>query len=94
MKKFEDHIMLWLCFSEKGCSKPYFLNKRISINQYNYLKECIQKRVMLFIRQDHADNNYIFWSRNENKLSFVPKNDKPVNVPEYRPIEKFWAISK
>ena len=45
-KKFEDHIMLWLRFSEKGCSKPYFLNKGISMNQYNYLKECIQKSVI------------------------------------------------
>ena len=33
-KKFEDHIMLWLCVSENGCSKPYFLNKGISMNQY------------------------------------------------------------
>ena len=30
------------------------------MNQYNYLKECIQKRVMPFIRQYDADNNYIF----------------------------------
>ena len=60
-KGFEDHIMFWLCFSEKGCSKPYFLNKGISMNQYNYLKECIQKRVMAFNREYYADNNYIFW---------------------------------
>ena len=28
-KKFVGNIMLWLCFSEKGCSKPFlfFLNK-------------------------------------------------------------------
>ena len=31
------------------------------MNQYNYLKECIQKRVIPFIRQYHTDNNYIFW---------------------------------
>ena len=53
--------MLWLCFSEKGYLKPYFLNKGISMNQYNYLKECIQKRVMPFIRQYYANYNYIFW---------------------------------
>ena len=39
----------------------FFLNKGISMNQYNYLKECIQKRVIPFIRQYHADNDYIFW---------------------------------
>ena len=98
--------MLWLCFSEKGCSKSYFLNKGISMNQYNYLKE--QKRVMLYIRQDHADNNYIFWPDearahkaksvinylNKNNANFVRKNDNPVNAPECRPIENFLAILK
>ena len=48
-KEFENHIILRLCFSEKDCSKPYFLNKGTLMNQYNYLKECIQKRVMPFI---------------------------------------------
>ena len=46
-KKFEGHIMLWLCFSEKG-SKPYFLNKGVSTNQCNYLKECIQKSDVIY----------------------------------------------
>ena len=31
------------------------------MNQYNYLKECLQKRVMSLIRQYHAHINYIFW---------------------------------
>ena len=99
--------MLWLCFSEKG-SKLYFLNKGITMNKYNYLKECIQKRVMSFIRQYHADNNYIFWpdqarahyaksvinNLNENNVNFVRKNDNPVNVPKCCPIENYWAILK
>ena len=69
--------------------------KGISMNQYNYLKEYIQKRVMPFIRQYHADNNYIFWPDqakahyaknvinylNENNLNFVHKNDYLVNLP-------------
>ena len=107
-KKFEDHIMLWLCFSEKVSSKPYFLNKGISMSQYNYLKECIQKRVMPFIRQYHAANNYIFWPDqakalytksvinylNEHNVNFVRKNDNPVIVPECRPIENFWSFLK
>ena len=28
-KMFKDYIMHWLCFSEKGCSKSYFLNKEV-----------------------------------------------------------------
>ena len=76
------------------------------MNQYYYLKECIQKRVMAFIRYYHADNNYIFWPDqarahyaksvinylNENNVNFVHKNDNPVNVPECHPIVIFWAI--
>ena len=73
----------------------FFSNKGISMKQYSF-KEFIQKRMMLFIRQYHADNNYIFWPDqvrahyaksvinylNENNVNFVRKNDNPVNVPE------------
>ena len=59
-----------------------------------------------FIRQYHADNNYIFWPDqatahyaksvinylNENNVNFVRKNDNPVNVPKCRPTENFWDI--
>ena len=84
--------------SEKGCSKPCMLNKEITINQYNYLKESIQKKLMPFIRQYHADINYIFWPDqahyaksvikylNKNNINLVHKNDNPVNVVECRPI--------
>ena len=78
------------------------------MNQYNYLKEYIQKRVMPFIRRYHADNNYIFWPDqarahyaksvinylNKNKVNFVRENDNIVNEPECRAIENFWAILK
>ena len=100
--------MLRLCFSENGYLKPFLLNKGVLMNQYNYLKECIQKRVMPFIRQYHSDNNNIFWPDqararyaksvinylNKNNINFVLKNNNPVNVPEYCPIEIFWAILK
>ena len=60
---------------------------------------------MPFIRQYHADNNYIFWPRahyaksvinylNESNVNLVRKKDNPVNVQECRPIENFWAILK
>ena len=62
------------------------------MNQYNYLKECIQKRVMPFKGQYHADSNYVFCPDqarahyaknvinylNKNNISFVCKNDNPV----------------
>ena len=42
-KKIEDHIILWLCFSEKGCSKPYFLkgnfNESVQLLKGMYTKK-------------------------------------------------------
>ena len=63
---------------------------------------------MAFIRQYHADNNYIFWPDqarahyakgafnylNENNLNFAAKSNNPVDVPECCPIENFQAILK
>ena len=71
------------------------------MNQYSYLKEFIQKRVIPFIRQYHEDNNYLLWPDqarayyaksvinflNKNNVNFVCKNDNPINVPKCRPIE-------
>ena len=76
------------------------------MNQYNYLKECIQKRVIPFIRQYLADNNYVFWPDqarahyaesvnylNKNNLNFVRKNnDNPLNVPERRIYISFIVV--
>ena len=77
------------------------------MNQHNYLKQFMQKRVMPFIRQYHADSNYIFWPGqarahyaksminylNENNVHFICKNDNPINVPECRPIENYFKTA-
>ena len=71
-----------------------------------YLEECINKRVIPFIKEYHSDGNYVFWpekasshyaNRVINRLhvaniNFVPKIDNPTNLPEARPIEDFWSI--
>ena len=73
------------------------------MNQYNYLKKCIQERVASFIRQYHADNNYIFRPDqarahfvksvinylNESEENFVRKYDNPVNVTKCCPMGNF-----
>ena len=78
------------------------------MNQYNYLKRCIKKRVTSFIRQYHADYNYIFWPDqtrahyaksvinhlNKNNVNFVCKNDNPVSIPNCRPIKKLSDFFK
>ena len=61
-----------------------------------------------FLQQYNADGDNVFRAdlasshyakatvalfRDQNIL-FVPKDDNPPNVPQLRPIEKFWDISK
>ena len=57
------------------------------------------------IRKRYNDDNYVFWSDlaschysfetieylNSQNIIYVPKDDNPPNVPQTRPIEKFWA---
>lgn len=106
--KYEKKLLVWLCFSERGISKPFFLPSGMAINQHVYLSECIQKRLMPFIAEHHSDNSYIFWPDlasshyaksvisylEDKKVNFVQKEDNPPNVPELRPIENLWSILK
>lgn len=106
--KFEKKLLVWLCFSERGLSQPYFVPSGMAINQITYLNECIIKRLVPFIEEHHPDGEYIFWPDlasshyaktvisylEAKKLNFVEKQDNPPNVPECRPIEDFWSILK
>ena len=73
-----------------------------------YRKECIMRRLVPFLQQYHEDGDYVFWPdlasshyakdtlsllRDQN-INFVRKQDNPSNVPQLRPIEKFWGILK
>ena len=106
--KFENKLLVWICFSERGLSKPYFVPSGLAINQVTYLNECIVKRLIPFIEEHHRDGEYLFWPDlasshyaktvisyfEAKKLNFVEKEDNPPNVPECRPIEDFWSILK
>jgi len=61
--KFEKKLLVWICFSEKGISKPFFLPSGLAINQSIYLNECIVKRLIPFIKTYHSDDKYLFWHR-------------------------------
>ena len=61
--------------------------------------------IVLFIRERYNDDNYVFWPDldschysfetieylNSQNIIQVPKDDNPPNVPQARPIERFWA---
>ena len=39
--KFEQKLLVWVCFSECGLSKPFFVSSGLAINHHIYLEECI-----------------------------------------------------
>lgn len=107
-KKFEPKLLVWLAISEDGHSEPFFVPSKGNINGNIYRKECIERRLIPFLQQHHADGDYIFWPDlasshyakdtvallEEENIHFVPKKDNPPNVPQLRPIENFWGILK
>ena len=84
------------------------MSSGLAINKEVYLRECIIKHLIPFIKHYHSDCNYVFWPdlatshytlnvqdelRRQN-VNFVEKKDNPANVPEAWPIEDFWAYLK
>ena len=107
-KKFEPKLQVWLAISEEGHSNPFFVPSRGNVNGNVYKKECIMRRLVPFLRQYHEDGDYVFLARSSvftlcqghsfptsrPKHQFCSKTRQPPNVPQLRPIEKFWGILK
>src|SRR5579883_1551442 len=97
-----------MAISSKGRSSAYFVPSKLGVNRDIYIKECINKRLVPFIKKHHSDGNYIFLpdlapahyaidtqnAMNRLNIKFVPKYLNPPAVPQLRPIESFWAIYK
>ena len=103
IQKFQKQMLVWLGFSDKGLSKPYFVPSGLAVNQHVYLNEIIKKKLMPFIAKHHSDSQYLFWPDlasshypksvigylREKNVQFVENSDNPPNMPEIRPIENF-----
>ncbi|CAF3445339.1 unnamed protein product [Rotaria socialis] len=66
-----------------------------------YLKQCIQRRLIPFIKTNHwpdlAKSHYtpqVLRVLEANSIPFVPKEKNLPNVPQVRPIEDLWGILK
>ncbi len=108
LEKFPPKLMVWMAISSRGRSSVYFVPSKLGVNREIYIKECINKRLVPFIKKHHSDGNYIFWpdlapahyaidtqnAMNRLNIKFIPKNLNPPAVPQLRPIESFWAIYK
>lgn len=76
------------------------------MNAEVYLEECLKKRVWPLIKKHNV--RCVFWSDlascyyagkvtdwlKAKKVDFLPKDMNPANVPQLRPIEKYWAKMK
>lgn len=102
-EKFPKKYLIWLAIDENGSvSKPLIVSR--TLNSQLYLKECIMKRLIPFIKNkdvffwpDMATSHYakiVTDYFQEKKIDFVKKQDNAPNVPQARPIEKFWALIK
>lgn len=60
-QKFEKKLLVWIAISPRGISQPFIAPSGLAINQEVYLKECIKKRLIPFIKKYHSDNNFVFW---------------------------------
>ena len=104
-EKFPKKVLVWIAISEHGISRPVIRpSKSESIKSNLYINECLQKKLLPFIKKYHSNVNYVFWPdlasshyskqtvawMSEN-VNFVPKNLNPPNVPQARPIENFWG---
>lgn len=106
-EKFYKKFLVWQAIAETGeVSEPYITIG--TINKEIYLEECIKQRLVPFINDMRKKYNVLFWPdlasshyancvtdylKNEN-IQFVQKDDNPPNVPNLRPIERFWALCK
>ena len=60
-KKFEPKLLVWLAISQEGHSELFFVPSRGDINREVCRQECIMRRLIPFLHEHHAHDNYIFW---------------------------------
>ena len=106
--KHEAKLLVWVAFRPNGISKPFFGDSGNAINSDIYQDECIQKRLLPFIKESYKQQPYVFWPDqaishyskkvvgflDANSVKYLPKSINPTNLPEVRTIEDFWGELK
>lgn len=103
--KFPKKFLIWQAICSCGERSEFFVASG-TINSEIYQKECLQKRLLPFLRNhkvstffwpDLASCHYskatLEWYK-RNQVNFVPREANPPNCPELRPIERYWAMVK
>ena len=105
VEKFGKKYLVWQAISGSGERSAIFVTEG-TVNGEIYRKECLQKRLLPFLRKlgvstlfwpDLASSHYAkdtIKFMEDNDISFVAKDMNPPNVPQCRPIERYWALVK
>ena len=105
--KFPKKVMVWIAMSSKGFSQSFIIKSGNNVKSQHYIKFCLP-RVKKFIDKYHPNDKCIFWpdlarahysfaTQTELRrlgIEFVPEDQNPPNVPQLRPIERFWGYLK
>lgn len=105
--KFCKKFLVWQAIDELGNVSDPFISTG-TITGEVYLNECLKKRLMPFIQKYHETSDILFWMDMATShykgeviewltaqgIDFIEKDQNAPNVPQARPIEKFWALCK
>lgn len=105
MEKFGSKYLVWQAICQCGDRSRAFVTTG-TVNKEIYINECLKKRLLPFVRK-HSSST-LFWPDlatshyakdtlsflERNAIQIVPKDMNPPNVPQCRPIERYWALVK
>jgi DNA-binding transcriptional regulator YhcF (GntR family)/transposase len=105
--KFPAKFLVWQAISQDGLISDAYVTK-CTLNGHRYLNDIIKGPLLKFLRSQKDKGTILFWPDlasshyhqdvisflKREKIQFVPKIDNPPNLPQCRPIEKFWALCK
>lgn len=106
-EKFPKKFLVWQVIDEYGhVSKPFISVG--TINADTYKVQCLQKRLLPFLRKHNLMGKALFWPDlatshyagivteflKQHNIRYVQKVDNAPNVPQARPIEIYWDLCK
>ena len=105
--KFPTKYLVWQALDEFGKVTIPYVSKG-SMNSRIYKDQCFKRRLLPFIKKNHKNKTIFLWMDmaschyskdvlsllRANKIKYPEKYENAVNVPQVRPIEKFWALCK
>ena len=54
-------LLVWAAISSKGISRIFIVPSGQAVNQHIYKEECLQRRLIPFIKKYHQEDEFIFW---------------------------------